>query len=304
MAIKISGTTVINDDSNIINVGVVTVGTGGTDGRVQVGTGATIHGSGDVAIAGTVYAFDLVTPLKVESFSPDDGQTNVLSDIGSIEIAFNNAIGLGTTGYVIIEDNSGVFETFAIGSTLISRTGGNRTLKITPSTGLPKGLAPDSNVIIPVVQSSFLSNEDFTGINTTGGMATYSFTMADTALGEEYGGGYLICASGGTQWIVAPFSTESGNNWYNRNQAVTCAQAYAPCGDWFVPSLGQLQNPGHTCRTYWDGYSNDYYWSSSQRGGQFAWKHQIANGQTFPYQSPFSNMGTGACLRAFRTISY
>jgi hypothetical protein len=34
------------------------------------------------------------------------------------------------------------------------------------------------------------------------------------------------------------------------------------CG-WFVPNIGQLQNPGYSCRTYWDTTSATWYWSTS-----------------------------------------
>tara|TARA_Y100000004_G_C8955514_1_gene430614 strand:- start:3429 stop:4562 length:1134 start_codon:yes stop_codon:yes gene_type:complete len=270
---------------------------------LQIGTGSTINGSGTVSFAGTVYAEDLVLPLKIDGFSPIDGATNVQSDT-TIEVIFNNPIGLGTTGFIRIQDNGGEVETFSIGSSLVSITNANRSLTINPSQSLPKGLPPSSNVITTVVESDYISTPGFTGINTTGGMATYTFTMADTAIGEAYGGGYLVCASGGTQWIVAPIETESGQSWGNRCQSTTDAEAQAACGDWFHPSLSQLQNPGRTCRTHWDAYSTDYYWSDTQNSNRFAWKYQINNGTTAPYNTPFQNLGNGACVRAFRTISY
>ena len=84
-------------------------------------------------------------------------------------------------------------------------------------------------------------------------------------------GGYVICKSGGTAWIVAPNTTEVSRTWYCRNDAVTTANANAACGDWFVPSCGQLQNPGYTCRTYWDSYSSTGDWSSTEINSTFAW---------------------------------
>jgi len=298
MAIKISGTTVINDDSNIINVGVVTVGTGGTDGKIQVGTGATIHGSGDVAIAGTVYAFDVVLPLKIDGFDPGDGATNV-SPSSDIRISFNKAISIGSTGYVFIKDGSNtILDTLSVGSTQISRTDVNKTLVITPSSDFTKGTISVANTITTVVQASFIDNAEFTGINTTGG-TDYSFEIETVALGDAYEGGYFICSAGGVQWIVAPSTTEVSRSWHARNDAITTANASAACGDWFVPSIGQLQNPGYTCRIYWDSYSSTQYWSNQQYHFYTAYAVNLANGS-----NGGAGPGASLCVRAFRCVSY
>jgi len=298
MAIKISGTTVINDDSNIINVGVVTVGTGGTDGKIQVGTGATIHGSGDVAIAGTVYAFDVVVPLKIDGFDPGDGSTNA-STSTDIKISFNKAISIGSTGYVILKDGSNtILETLSVGSTQISRTDVNKTLVINPSSDFAKGTISVANTITTVVQASFIDNAEFTGINTTGG-TDYSFEVETVALGDAYEGGYFICSAGGVQWIVAPSTTEVSRDWFARNDAVTTANASAACGDWFVPTRGQLQNPGYACRTYWDSYSSVNYWSNAQYHYYTAYAVNLANGSVNGSGSFGAN-----CVRAFRCVSY
>ena len=117
--------------------------------------------------------------------------------------------------------------------------------------------------------------------------------------GSAYEGGYVICCSGGTRWIVAPSSTEVSRNWYNRNNAVTTANANAACGDWFVPTRGQLQNPGYTCRTYWDSHSSSHYWSSTECSSFSACRVYFPNGYT-----SVENKSTTYPVRAFRCVTY
>ena len=116
-------------------------------------------------------------------------------------------------------------------------------------------------------------------------------------------GGYLICRSGGgTAWIVAPLSTEVSRTWYYIDDAVITANANAPFGDWFVPTCGQLKNPGYTCRTYWDTQftpASDTYWSSTQYDSNNAW------GVDFDFGPARDCLKSDAwCVRAFRCISY
>jgi len=121
------------------------------------------------------------------------------------------------------------------------------------------------------------------------------------ALGSSIGGGYIICKDGYKAWIVAPSSTEVTRTWYCRNDAVTTANANAACGDWFVPTCGQLHTPGYTCRTYWDSYSSTGYmdyWSSSECGSSHAWNVNFFNG------NPYSDAKTTSyCVRAFRCVT-
>ena len=297
MAIKVGGTSIIDDNKNISNVGIVTIGES-TSGKLNVGSGVTATGDGTISIAGTFYAFDVVTSLKIDSFSPDDGQTGVSADT-DIRITFNNPIGIGSTGYVYINSPNGNVYTYGVGSTYISRADRNRTLIITPSSSLAKGVVGAPNTITTVVDASVIDDPEFTGINTTGSNVTYSFEIETVAYGEAYEGGYFICAAGGTQWIVAPSSTEVSRNWHSRNDAVTTANANAACGDWFVPSYAQIQNPGYTCRTYWDSYPNNWNWTDTAYTGNSAWVMNITNGS-----ATSSNMGCTWCVRAFRCVTY
>ena len=118
-------------------------------------------------------------------------------------------------------------------------------------------------------------------------------------LGTSVAGGYLICRNGGVAWIVAPNTTEVSRNWYCRNDAVTTATNCTTVTGWFVPTCGQLLNPGYVCRTYWDSYSSTIYWSSSDIGGISAWYTRFTNGTV--------NNGIKSdsfCVRAFRCVAY
>ena len=307
MAIKISGTTVIDDSRNLVSVGVATVGSGdsavilnGDTGITNIGSGVTINGNtGDMNISGILTVGQLNVPVEVSSFSPAIGATGVSVDTGII-LTFNQTVGLGTTGFVQIK----------IGS---ATTGANNQTIYPVNTTLSNGGTvlnlnnsefPDAtNEIFPVMSSGFVvaNGSDFAGINTVGSGVTYSFTTKPLLLGDSFGGGFLICQSGGTRWVVAPSSTEIVTTWFNRAAAVTNANANAACGDWFVPSCGQLQNPGYTCRTYWDCYKPSYgpYWSNSDTGGAHAWLVQF--GRTC---SIFGSKHYSAGVRAFRCVSY
>jgi hypothetical protein len=52
--------------------------------------------------------------------------------------------------------------------------------------------------------------------------------------------------------------------WSSIGDAVTCANSLMGSCGWFVPSVSQLQNPGHACKTYWDSYTSAHYWSSTE----------------------------------------
>lgn len=137
-------------------------------------------------------------------------------------------------------------------------------------------------------------------INQSGSWRCYGFfSPGDCPLGSFIEGGYLICKSFGSLMIVAPASTEVSRNWYCRDDAVTTAQANAACGDWFVPICAQLQDPGYTCRTYWDSYSSYAYWSSTEAAVTRAFAVYFSNGTTFGALKPYPG-----CVRAFRCIAY
>ena len=112
-------------------------------------------------------------------------------------------------------------------------------------------------------------------------------------------GGTIICKASSVAWIVAPRGTEVSRTWYLRGDANTRAQAVTGCTGWFVPTCGQLQNPGYTCRTFWDSFSSTRYWSSTEFNATGAWVVCFDIGViTNP------NKSNTSCVRAFRCVSY
>jgi len=270
MAIKISGSTIIDDSRNIINAGIITASAVSANEFIGTGDG-------------------LIFSPTVTSFSPTDGATDVAVDT-NIVLTFDQPIYAGS-GSVFLRNSSStgtVIEEIGISSSMIN----NQTLTINPSSDL--SLETDVYVVLPqgVITNSVGGNNAL--------LDTYNFTtFAPPELGDPYEGGYLICQASSVQWIVAPASTEVIRSWFSRNDAVTTAQAAAACGDWFVPTCGQLKNPGYTCRTYWDSYSPAHYWSSTECSSGNAWIVCFLNGSAANYYK-----GNSYRVRAFRCVTY
>jgi len=113
-------------------------------------------------------------------------------------------------------------------------------------------------------------------------------------------GGWYICRGPvGTAWIVASLNTEVSRTWYCRNDATTTANACTGCTGWFVPTRVQLQNPGYTCRQYWDSFSPPYYWSSTEANAFLACFVYFTSGSA----NNAAKNGT-YCVRAFRCVTY
>ena len=116
----------------------------------------------------------------------------------------------------------------------------------------------------------------------------------------QLGGSRIICKNGGLAWLVAPISTEVSRDWYSREDAVTRAIAVTSVTTgWFVPTLGQLANPGYLCRSFWDSYSSFQYWSSTVTNANYAYSIYFTTGNTC-----ILNKTCSFCVRAFRCITY
>lgn len=118
------------------------------------------------------------------------------------------------------------------------------------------------------------------------------------SLGAAVEGGRLICRASNLAWIVAPNTAEVSRNWYQASGAVTRAQEVSGCSGWFIPSIAQRQNPGFTCKVYWDTYGNSY-WTSHQGGNR--------RGHAFYMHSGYSgevHKNSVLCARAFRCVTY
>lgn len=112
-------------------------------------------------------------------------------------------------------------------------------------------------------------------------------------------GSSLICKNGnGLAFFVAPSASQVGRTWYNRDDAVTTAQASTGCTDWFVPSCSQLIT-GYQCRSYWNSYASTIYWSSTQADTSGARYVNFANGTV-----NIRLKSDPRCVRAFRCVTY
>ena len=126
--------------------------------------------------------------------------------------------------------------------------------------------------------------------------------VSSTALAD---GSFLICKAGGMAWFVSPNSTQIGSTWggssavspWGSLSACLSARGYTPT-QWFVPSIGQLQNPGYLCRDNW-GFSGAIYWSSSDSSIRCASSLNFSTGGTGLAYKPF-----GYTVRASRCVTY
>ena len=128
---------------------------------------------------------------------------------------------------------------------------------------------------------------------------------ACTRLGSPIGGylgGNLICKALSVGWIVASCTSEGpSTSWYLRNDANTTAESDSGCTGWFVPTISQLQNPGRTCRIYWDTYcSSGYqYWSSTESNATHACVVNFGSGSAYGRCKTLMSY-----TRAFRCVTY
>jgi hypothetical protein len=122
--------------------------------------------------------------------------------------------------------------------------------------------------------------------------------FACTTIANDYKGFFICCGPSTTKWFVAPSCTQVNRDWYSSGDAVTTANSLMGSCGWFVPNCSQLQNPGYSCRTYWDSYSSTGYWSSTERAyphNTSGWAVNFSNGSTFS-----NYKDTIYCVRAFR----
>ena len=203
-------------------------------------------------------------PITTSSFSPTDGATGQ-SVSTNIVITFSENISKGS-GNITLRAGSAsgtIRQTIDVTSGAVSVSGTQAT--INP----PSDLQYEEDTYV-VVDAGCFRNSDGDVASGNAIINTYNFTTESDVppLGQSYGGGTLVRCSGGTLFVIAPDSTEVESAWWNRNNAVTCANANAACGDWFVPTMSHWSNPGWQCRTYW--YTHSFpgrYWSNNDTSG-------------------------------------
>ena len=313
MPIQVNDINVIDDDRNIIASGIATVGSGssstiinGNTGIVNVGTGVTINGiTGNISIAGTISAAGFNIPVSIVSFSPTNGATSQ-EPTTNISITFDLFVskattGIGTTANITLRNSSGIgtiIETIGVTSTSVTISG--KTATIDP----PNPIPPDTNVYVVIDEGAFASTNSPQSKSSL--LDTYNFTTRSLLLGDDYEGGVFICQASGTRWVISPDSAEVSRDFYGQVDADTRAQQVSGCTGWFVPTAGQLQNPGYTCRTYWN-YSSTYYWGSDGFGtpSNYGPKVSLVTGSSSDPAFVSANFrGSLGCIRAFRCVTY
>jgi hypothetical protein len=237
----------------------------------------------DYAIEGfrgtSTYNFTTETAPVVQSLSPADGSTNV-SRTTNFVATFDKTISRGT-GTIRLREGS------ASGTIIESYDAATNTTNLTYS-GTQLTINPSSTLgyykqYYPVIPSGAVAGY--------GGISTWNARTVNTTLGQSYCGGRIICQTSNTRYIMAPSSSEVVRNWNNRNNAVTRAQAVTGVSGWFVPSKGLMQNPAFKCRSRWDSYINNYYWTNTQ-----------APNTSFACRIDFSQNGLVNCAQ--KTASY
>jgi hypothetical protein len=284
MAIQVNGCTVIDDGRNIVNANDIRVGL------------VTITSSGDIETPGTITAGAFNVSASPIAFLPPNGATGVdlENQNKTIIVSFPSNVAIGTTGTVTLRRDSStgtILQSTDIDSPLISVEGTIFKLNLNDNTNFYVG-----HELFLVIPETALEN--FQGLNVAGG-PSYSFTTVNLPTGSSFGGGFLICRSGGLRWIVSPSSAEVSRTWFVASNANTTAQQVSGCTGWFVPTISQLQNPGFTCRSFWDSFSSTNYWSSTEFNGTSACNVRFDTGNAITYLKTISR-----CVRAFRCVTY
>jgi hypothetical protein len=255
---------------------------------VIVDRGVVINSVGGVTGILSTYNFTTEVGPTLSSASPSSGSTNV-SITTNIVFTFNKNIRPGTGTITLRVGSSGgtIIESFNVTSSN-RLTFSSNTLTINPTNDL--SINTNYYVVIP--------NGAVGGY---AGTSTYNFTTENPALGSVFGGGCLICKSGGVLWVAGQSSTQVCRTWYLRTDASTVAQQVSGCTGWFVPTASQLQNPGFTCRVYWDyGSPHTRYWSDTECTSSNAYTVYFNPSGT---RSPNSKPAVYR-VRAFRCVTY
>jgi len=275
-------------------VGVVTATSFSGSGANLTGIANTANIRSDTITVGVLTATRLDVPPVPITFSPAIGATGV-SESSNIIITFDQQITKGTGNITLRENSAGgtAFSTIGVSSSSVTISGGAVTID------------PPSNIGFAVTTFVVVDAGAFAGITTTSVNAlinTYSFATVALNLGDSYEGGFLICKASPLRWVVSPYSAEVTRTWYLREDANTTAQSVSGCTGWFIPTCGQLQNPGYCCRSFWGPspcYSSTWYWSSSECNAYFGCIVSLLNA-TFSG----SDKTWSYCVRAFRCVTY
>lgn len=121
-------------------------------------------------------------------------------------------------------------------------------------------------------------------------------------LGTDCKGFFICCGPSTAKWFVAPECTQVARTYNQRLDSVTCANACMGACGWFVPSCGQLINPGSCCTANWDAFCTAAYWSNDSAGTHGRWAVSVPSGSPFAYSGSYDQFTQNRtfCIRAFR----
>jgi hypothetical protein len=233
---------------------------------------------------------------KVVTFSPADEASSINTSTNII-ITFDQLMQKGTGNITLRTGSSGggVQQTIAVSSASVTISANQVT--IDP----PSNISAGANTYVVIDAGAFCG---ITTNSTTGVIENYNFTTQSTpTLGTSYEGGFVICLASPIRWVVSPYSTQVSTSWYGRAQSNTNAQQASGCTGWFVPLIGQLQNPGFACRTYWGTspcFDPNGYWSNDQGSSysQGCMMYFAGNGHASRSKS------NSYRVRSFRCVTY
>lgn len=281
--VTISGSEVTIDPVNVFSVDTIIYVV------IDAGAFTSINFTSPTQLLNT-YNFRSI-PFTLSSVTPTNGATGIAITT-NITLAFNNPPTRGT-GTITLRSGS------ASGSILESfdaNSSGRISISVNDWILDPTSSLPYNTAIFLVLPNTAING--FAGLNVVGG-TTHSFTSRALAPGDASDGGFIICQSAGTRWIIAPSSTEQCLTWYARSGNPGYAQGITGCTGWFLPSLSQMQNPGALCAQFWDAYTTGTYWSNTVINGNSGCSTNIPGGG--------ASMGFGHTqyrTRSMRTVSY
>jgi len=320
MSFKISGNTVIDNDRQVIIAGIATIGSGSSavtftdSGNTRVGSGITINvDSGNVSIGGTLSIGNFSVSPTIINYNPGIGSTSV-STLTNIQLSYSHGIQFvsgATTSLTIGLTTTAGDATYTYSVTDPKVSINRNVLTIAPpNVGYVAGGTYYVTIPTGYIEATVF-NDTFAGIP----KGLYYFQTDPTPIeGQLFEGGYVICVdtSNSCAWIVAPPTAQLSRNWFDRNDASTCAQTVTGVSGWFIASCGQWQNPGFSCRTNWP-FNPGTYWTNTAipNQGQDAYYINMSTGtlgSCFPdegYSGP-GKVGTPVTrnVRSFRCVSY
>lgn len=108
--------------------------------------------------------------------------------------------------------------------------------------------------------------------------------------------GYLWCKSDTYYYFAAPSNTEVSKTWWDRSDAITCANNVCGSQGWYIPPYGELLN-ARSCKEYWFEGTTEQYWSDTAFSNVGGYYVRMQGGF-------FLNNGDCImCVRAFRKTS-